>query len=210
MSGLIVTGGLLLLVNHPRQADLTAAVYALAVLVHPDGMLFGATALAYVLWRRGLRRAVRFAAVGCVILMPHAVWSLATGNGLAWMGVAGSTDAGPWKQGVGYTWAYFRTYAVLGVCVVIALAGWTTATLRGRRGDPRLDVALLAVVQLFVVVVAVTARGGEPPFPRAYMAVTPLVYLAAEDVVRIRGERTTMAAFAAVVTVLTLVATSVR
>lgn len=71
---LLLLGGLLVLVNHPERQGLAASLYALSFLVHPEGSMYGACAAAYVLWRRGGRPAVRFAASWGVLVLPYLGW----------------------------------------------------------------------------------------------------------------------------------------
>jgi hypothetical protein len=47
---LLAVGGLLWVANHPRQTGFAAALYALSVLVRPEGWILSATAFAFAWW----------------------------------------------------------------------------------------------------------------------------------------------------------------
>ena len=203
--GLLLSGGLLLLVNHPRKVELVAAVYALTVLLRPEGLLFSGTALVYVLWRHGRRPAGRFAAVWGALVLPWVTWlCFEDWRGLLRAALGDPPGSASWSQAWAPTFVYFQIYAVLPLCGSSALAGWIAATAGRRARDPRLDVVLVAQVQVVLALVAVARAGGDFVFGRVCIPVTPLLYLMAEEAVRVTGRWFAVIGLAVVVLAMTL------
>jgi hypothetical protein len=69
-----------------------------------------------------------------------------------------------------------------------------------------MDVVCLGLAHVVTTVIWVLVHGGESGFARSYIPVTPIIYLIAEEVIRMTGNRRAMAAFAAFVIVTTLAA----
>jgi arabinofuranosyltransferase len=195
---LLLTTGLLLVTGARPRFDLAAVVYALAVLVRPEGLFFSATAVAYVWWRaRAWRATGRFLALWAALVVPWMAWKIVYyGTPIPNTYYAKSAALPYWSQGWQYTRLYFTVYPVLLACVAVAVAGML-AGWRARRAAQRpanaaarplaapADVTAglvpLALVQVLLTVLYVTRVGGDFMFARFYVPVTPLLYLAAEE-----------------------------
>ncbi len=179
--GLLVTTG-----PRPRPG-LAGALYALAALTRPEGVLYAATAGAFVLWRtRRVRAGLVFAGVFAALVAPAVLFRLAYyGELLPNTFYAKSADRSYWSQGWQYTRLYFGVYLVLLGCLAAVPASW----LLRRRAGQQLDTALLAGVQVLLTLLYVTRLGGDFMFARFYVPMTPLLYLVVEDVLRYTGRR---------------------
>jgi hypothetical protein len=94
-----------------------------------------------------------------------------------------------WSQGWTYTRLYFGTYGVLLGCVAAIPIVWL---LRVRADAPtrrRLDVSLLAGLQVLVACFYVIRVGGDFMFARFFIPVTPLLFLVLEDVLGRAAQR---------------------
>ena len=201
--------GLLLLAGALTAArarlDLAAVAYALATLVRPEGMMYAGTAAAWALWcRRDAGALARFAGIFTALVAPFAIWKFFYyGTVIPNTYYAKSAGEPYWSQGWTYTRLYFTVYTVVALCIVIAFAGWI-ASLRRRAGgaaggrDAGYDLAILALVQVGLTIVYVARVGGDFMFARFFIPVTPLAYVAAEEMVRRTRRPVLMVVFAAV------------
>jgi hypothetical protein len=184
---LFVTLGLLTVTGAEARIGAAAAIYALATLLRPEGILYALTAAAYIAWRwRDARRVGHFLAVWAALCLPCLIWRIAYYHSLVPNSFyVKSAGLAAWNQGWHYTRLYFSIYAVL--VAGAALAGVVGARTRGAAG-PASDGAVgrlaLAGAQLLLTVLYVTRVGGDFMFARFYIPITPLVYLMAEEALR--------------------------
>ena len=179
--------GLLAVTARKGRYGLAGVVYALATLMRPEGALYTAIAGVYVLWRtRSLRPALLFAAGWLLCVVPFLVFRLQYyGELLPNTYYAKSAGSSYWSQGWAYTRLYFGIYLVLLACAAAIPATWVLRRRRGRDLDP----ALLAGAQVLMTVLYVARVGGDFMFARFFIPMTPLLYLACEDVLRCTGRR---------------------
>jgi hypothetical protein len=203
---LLLTGGLLLVVNHPRQNALGAAVFALAALVRPEGGIYFAIASAYVLWRGGLPRLIRFVALWGLLVVPCWVRLGHRGVVMDVQALFPSVSTTACREGWQTTWQYFRVYWVLLVCVLGTAGGLLGMLARRHWRDPRLDAVVLGLACVLAAVIWVLVHGRDTTSIRIYIAVTPMIYLIAEEMIRMTGDRKAVAALAALVILGTLAA----
>ena len=191
--------GLLVVSGQSERYGLAGALYALASLMRPEGVLYTATAGLYLLWRtqvfskpgdRGLadrlRPAFVFAATWAALVVPALAFRLVYyGEFLPNTYYAKSGGSSYWVQGWQYTRLYFGIYLVL----LAALAAVPVAWVLRRRAGGDLDTALLAGVQVLLTIFYVTRLGGDFMFARFYVPATVLLYLVVEDVLRCSRRR---------------------
>ncbi len=180
--GLLLVLGLLAATATSPRFGLAGALYALATLMRPEGALYTATAGAFLLWQtRAVRPIVVFTATWMALVAPCLVFRwIYYGDLLPNSFYAKSGADAYWSQGWHYTRLYFATYFVLLVGLAAIPASWILR-LRGRHD---LDTALLAGTQVLLTILYVTRLGGDFMFARFFVPMTPLLYLAVEDVLR--------------------------
>ena len=200
---LLAVGGLMLVVNHPRQNALGATVFGLATLSRPEGWMLSALALAYAGWRGGWPRAARFVAMWLALILPYCAWKFAAPDAAAQCDA--SAGGAAWGQGWAQASVSLRSNAVLVACAAIGVVGWI-ALARRRRDDPRYDLIRMAFLQILIVVPVVFARSSEHRITSGLFLATTLLYLVAEEAVRVTGRRALVTMLATVVIALTLVA----
>lgn len=182
---LLVLGVLFVAGRRPRL-ELGAVVYALATLVRPEGALYAASAGLLVLARqRGLRALGRPAAIWLALVLPFVAWKTwYYGTPIPNTYYAKSAALPYWSQGWIYTKLYFSIYAVLVLCLALALGLWIATRRRSRDPAQGPDLLLLLLVQSALSILYVGRVGGDFMFARFYIPMTPLVYLAAEEGLR--------------------------
>jgi arabinofuranosyltransferase len=148
---------------------LAGAMFALASLTRPDGVLFAAVCGVWLLAGRDLRGALAFAAGFAVLWLPATIWRVAYyGDVFPNTYHAKSAAIAWWSQG----WYYARIYFVRYWPLVLALP--CAAFVRPRR-PVVLELALAAVYALYVMRV-----GGDFMFGRLLIPVAPLLLIALE------------------------------
>lgn len=172
------------------------AVFALAALTRPDGVLFAAVVGVWLLAGRDLRGALAFAAGFAVAWLPATLWRVAYyGALLPNTYYAKSAAIAWWSQGWFYARIYFARYGVLLLAVPAA-----AVEARGRAAA--LELALAAVYTLYVIRV-----GGDFMFGRLLIPVTPfLLILVERGLVAVAGRRPVVRAAAIAVLGAALVA----
>ncbi|HZL85438.1 MAG TPA: hypothetical protein VFD07_08690 [Candidatus Krumholzibacteria bacterium] len=184
--GLLLVLGLLAATATTPRVGLAGALYALATLMRPEGALYTATAGAFLLWRaRAVRPIAAFSATWMALVAPCLVFRwIYYGDLLPNSFYAKSGADSYWSQGWQYTRLYFGIYFVLLAALAAIPASWV---LRRRRHE--LDTALLAGIQVLLTILYVTRLGGDFMFARFFIPMTPLLVLAAEDVLRVSRRR---------------------
>jgi len=166
-------------------------ILALAALMRPDGILFGATGGLFVLWsgRPRLRATLAYAVPLILVLLPYAVWKLwYYGNLLPNTYYAKSAALAWYSQGWIYLRVYLQKYWVLAVGPLLALLAATSGHRSRRVADARapreestwaeataLAAAFAAVHTFYVVRV-----GGDFMFARFLIPATPFFMLLLE------------------------------
>lgn len=166
---------LALLRGRPGAAGLAGA---LGVLLRPDHLLFYGAGGLVLLRRRDLRGLLAYAAPA-VLLVAHTAWRLAYYGDLApntWY--AKSADLAYWSQGWVYT-ATFWLSSHLWVVVPMLLA-WPFVC----RGERSRDAQTYVIPAVLLFSAYVAKVGGDFMVGRFFVALLPLVLLAAEDLVR--------------------------
>ena len=155
------------------------AVFALASLTRPDGVLLAAVCGVWLLAGRDVRGAIGFAAGFAVLWLPATIWRVAYyGDLFPNTYYAKSASIAWWSQGWYYARIYFARYWVL------ALALPCAAFVRPRRAVA-LELALAAVYTLYVMRV-----GGDFMFGRLLIPASPFLLIIVErGLVALLGRR---------------------
>jgi hypothetical protein len=152
-----------------RRLALAGAVFALASLTRPDGVLFAVVCGAWLLVGRDLRGALALAAGFAALWLPVTIGRIAYyGDVFPNTYYAKSAAIAWWSQGAYYAWIYFARYWPL----VLALP--CLALVRPRRAIA-VELALAVVYTLYVMRV-----GGDFMFGRLLVPVAPFLLIALE------------------------------
>jgi arabinofuranosyltransferase len=152
-----------------RRLLAAGAVFALASLTRPDGVLFAAVCGVWILAGRDVRGALAFAAGFAALWLPATIWRIAYyGDVFPNTYYAKSAALTWWSQGAFYAKIYFERYWPLLLALPCALFA------RPRR-QVALELALAAVYTLYVMRV-----GGDFMFGRLLVPVTPFLAILVE------------------------------
>ena len=162
------------------QPGVVALLAALATLFRPEGVLLSAGVAAVLVWRKpGALALARFAGVWIALVAPLCIWRLAYYHD--WLPntyYAKSAGAANWSHGWHYVVLYFSVYPV-------ELVGFAAAIVVGwlRRHD-KTSAALPCAVVSVLLLAYVVRVGGDFMFARFLLPVTPLLYVAIDEVTR--------------------------
>ena len=148
-----------------RRIAAAGAVFALAALTRPDGILFGAVAGVWLLAQKRVRDGLVLAAAFAIVWLPPTAWRVwYYGDFFPNTYYAKSAWIPWWSQGKWYALWYLERYAPF-VLVPLALIA------RPRR-RAALELAMVCVYALYV-----TRVGGDFMFARLFVPLTPFLAL---------------------------------
>ncbi|MBV8763123.1 MAG: hypothetical protein JO257_37905 [Deltaproteobacteria bacterium] len=148
-----------------RRIAAAGAVFALASLTRPDGVLFGAVAGAWLLAQKRVRDGLVLAAAFAIVWLPPTVWRISYyGDFFPNTYYAKSAWLPWWSQGRWYGLWYLERYLPF---VLVPFALLTKARKRAA-----LELAMVAVYTLYVMRV-----GGDFMFARLFVPLTPFLVL---------------------------------
>ena len=149
-----------------RRIAAAGAVFALAALTRPDGVLFGVVAGGWLLAQRRVRDGLVLAAAFAIVWIPPTIWRISYyGDFFPNTYYAKSAGIPWWSQGARYALWYLERYMPF-VLVPFALVA------AGTRRRAALELAIVVVFTVYVMRV-----GGDFMFARMLVPLTPFLAL---------------------------------
>ncbi|MBE7466509.1 MAG: hypothetical protein HS116_23820 [Planctomycetes bacterium] len=170
----------------PRRAAWAGALFGVATLLRPEGLMLGALGGLYVLWQAPRRLPSAFAFAAAIVLLwgPAQVWRMLY-YGDFWPNTyyAKSAELSWYSQGAQYTWSYLAKYWTLLALPPLAVWVWKKAApVKDAAGAPRSawpEIAL-ALALWGSYVFSVLRVGGDFMYARLFIHVAPLGLVALE------------------------------
>jgi hypothetical protein len=173
---LLVVAGYVLLVGPAEPRAFWAGVaFALASLARPDGALFAAGALVFLLWtqRRSARTLLAYVAPLVAIGAPYALWKLSYYHALLPNTFyAKSAYLSWWSQGLIYVGLYFQKYWVLLLAIPLAFL-WGSRPTGASDDTPSARAVALASLFALTYTGYVAYVGGDFMYARLLIPATP-------------------------------------
>jgi len=174
----------------PRGAAAAGLAFALAALTRPDGPIFAAVAMAWLLWTRRprLRSLAAFAAAFLALWAPWMVWRIAYyGDVFPNTYYAKSAYLAWWSQGWIYARLYFERYWVLALAIPLVAVAVGPVLGRSRDAMGATDARASAARELVLALgmgLAYTAYvmrvGGDFMYARLLIPAAPFLMIALE------------------------------
>ncbi len=161
------------------RPQLVGTLVAIASLLRPEGILYTAATLWYLLWRRsGWDTVKRVAGVWALLVVPLFLWRLFYYHD--WLPntfYAKSAAIAYWRQGWRYVSLYFEVYPIL----LLAWIATTVVAIRRERRGERGGLVFLCALYSSITLLYVLHLGGDFMFARFLLPVTPLLYVGLEE-----------------------------